>query len=166
MRTSAIILFVLAYGVWCVLNWVPDVQHLIVGVLAAALVAALIGDLFVQRPHILRNPVRYYYFCFIYVPVFLWECLKANLDVAYRVLSPALPIRPGIVKIKTGLKSDAALTFLANSITLTPGTMSVDVDQQAGVIYVHWIDVTATDVEEATTRIAGRFEYILKEVFD
>ena len=152
--------------VWCILTWVPDVQHVVVGLFVAAFVAFMTGDLFVQRPHILRNPVRYWYFCFIYVPVFLWECLKANLDVAYRVLHPGLPIRPGIVKVRTGLKSDAALTFLANSITLTPGTMTVDIDKEQGLLYVHWIDVRDTDIEAATNQIAGRFEYILEKVFE
>lgn len=163
---SKVILFIAAYIVWALLNWVPDVQHLVAGVLVSGLVAILAGDLFLERPHLLRNPIRYWYFCFYYVPVFLWECLKANLDVAYRVVHPALPIRPGIVKVKTGLKSDAAITFLANSITLTPGTMCVDVDKTQGVLYIHWIDVKATDIEATTKQIAEKFEYILKEIFE
>ncbi len=163
---SRVILFVLAFLVWALLSWVPDWQHLILGLFVAAFVAFMTGDLFVERPHILRHPLRYWYFCFLYLPVFLWECIKANLDVAYRVLSPRLPINPGIVKVKTTLKSDTALTFLANSITLTPGTLSVDIDKEQGVLYIHWIDVRTVDVEEATKLIVGRFEPILKKVFD
>ena len=163
---SRIILFVFAWVVWAILSWPPDTQHVVVGGLVAAFVALMTGDLFVERPHLLRNPVRYWYFCFIYLPVFLWECLKANIDVAYRVLSPSLPINPGIVKVKTSLKTDTALTFLANSITLTPGTMSVDIDKEQGILYVHWIDVKTTDVEAASERIAGRFEYILEKIFE
>ena len=163
---SRAVLFVLAFAVWCILTWIPDGQHLVVGVFVAAFVAFMTGDLFVERPHVLAHPGRYFTFCFEYLPLFLWECLKANLDVAYRVLSPGLPIKPGIVKIRTELKSDAALTFLANSITLTPGTMSVDVDKEQGVLYVHWIDVEVTDIEAATKQIAGRFEPLLKKIFD
>ena len=163
---SAAVLFVLAFVVWCVFCWPPDAPSLVAGVLAAALVAYLAGDLFVQRPHLMHNPVRYWYFCFFYLPVVFWECLKANLDVAYRVVHPALPIHPGIVRVKTGLKSDTALTFLANSITLTPGTMSVDVDKDKGIIYVHWIEVKTTETQAATKRIAGRFEYILEKIFE
>jgi len=99
-----------------------------------------------------------------YIPVFLWEMLKANLDVAYRVLHPKLPINPGIVKIKTGLKNELAQTMLANSITLTPGTMTVDIDGDD--LYIHWIDVKAQGVEEASQRIASRFEKILARVFE
>jgi multicomponent Na+:H+ antiporter subunit E len=90
----------------------------------------------------------------------------ANIDVAYRVLHPALPIKPGIVKVKTSLKTDTALTFLANSITLTPGTMSVDIDTDNGFLYVHWINVKDKDVEAATKIIVERFENILAKIFE
>lgn len=163
---SRVVLFILAFLAWILLNWPPDWQHMVVGVFVALLVAFLTGDLFIQRPHVLKHPRRYVYFIFYYLPVFLWEVIKANIDVAYRVLHPKLPINPGIVKVKTTLKSDTALTFLANSITLTPGTLSVDIDTEGGVLYVHWIDVKAKDVESATKIIVTRFEKILKEIFD
>jgi len=164
--TGRIVLFVFAFVVWALLSWVPDTQHLVVGVFIAAFVALMTGDLFVQRPHILPNLVRYLRFCFHYVPVFVWECLKANFDVAYRVVHPRLPIKPGIVKVKTELTSDVALTFLANSITLTPGTMTVDIDKDQGVLYIHWIDAETVDTAEATKAVAGRFEPILKKIFE
>ncbi len=163
---SRIILFILALAAWCLLNWVPDIQHVIVGLFVSLLVAFLAGDLFITRPHLLKHPLRYWYFFFHYLPVFLFEVIKANLDVAYRVLHPSLPINPGIVKVKTTLKSDTALTFLANSITLTPGTMSVDIDRSNGVLYIHWIDVKAKDIDSATEIIVERFEKILKKIFD
>ena len=147
---SRVVLFALGYLVWCLLNWVPDWQHLLVGVFVALFVAWMTGDLFMTRPHLLKHPYRYWYFVAHYLPRFLWECVKANIDVAYRVVHPSLPINPGIVKVKTGLKSDTGLTFLANSITLTPGTMSVDVDREKGFLYIHWIDVKDKDVEAAT----------------
>jgi len=81
-------------------------------------------------------------------------------------LHPRLPINPGIVKVKTKLTTDTALTFLANSITLTPGTMSVDIDKDNGILYIHWIDVKTKDVESATKIIVERFEKILKKIFD
>lgn len=151
---------------WSLLTWPPDGQHLIVGALVALFVSWITGDLFIQRAYLLKHPHRYWYFVFYYVPVFLWEMLKANIDVAYRVLHPNLPINPGIVKIKTSLKSDTALTFLANSITLTPGTMSVDIDRDNGFLYIHWIDVKAKDVATATKIISEHFEKILSKIFD
>lgn len=165
MKSKAI-LFILAYIVWALLSWVPDSQHLITGVFVALLTAWMAGDLFIKRPETLKHPLRYWYFITQYLPIFLLECLKANIDVAYRVLHPNLPINPGIVKVKTKLKSDTALTFLANSITLTPGTLTVDIDTDDGVLYVHWIDVKSKDTEEATRLIVSRFEKILTKIFE
>lgn len=162
---SRVILFILALIVWILLCWPCDWQHFIIGILVAPLVAYLMGDMFVTRPHVFKNFKRYLWFIY-YVPMFLWECLKANIDVAYRVGHPDIPIHPGIVKVKTGLKSETGLTFLANSITLTPGTLSVDVDKEGGYLYVHWIEVRDKDIEKATGIIAERFERILRRIFE
>ena len=162
---SSIILFILGLSTWVFLTWPPDGQHLIVGVLVAIFVSYFTGDMFVKRPHLFKHASRYFWFLY-YVPIFIWECTKANIDVAIRVSHPRLPINPGIVKVKTTLKSDTGLTFLANSITLTPGTLSVDIDQENGFLYVHWIDVKAEDQEKATQIIVHRFEKILKRIFE
>ncbi len=162
---SRIILFVLGIIAWVFLNWVPDWQHIILGIFASAFVAYMTGDFFVKRPHLFTHASRYLWFLY-YVPVFIWECFKANIDVAYRVIHPDLPIHPGIVKVKTFLKSDTALTFLANSITLTPGTLSVDIDRENGFLYVHWIEVKHKDVIKATKFIVEKFERILKRIFE
>jgi multicomponent Na+:H+ antiporter subunit E len=164
--SQKIILFVAAFVVWCLLNWVPDGAHLLVGILVASLVAFLMGDLVIRRPHLVLHPRRYVIFLFIYVPVFLWEVLKANIDVAYRAVRPGLRINPGIVKVRTSLRSDIACTLLANSITLTPGTMSIDFDKDRAVLYVHWIDVRSGKTEAATRIIVERFEKILRRIFE
>jgi len=165
MMKSKIVLFIVGFIIWMLLGWPPDIQHAIVGVLVAAFVAFLTGDLFTRRPHHFGQITRYLWFCY-FVPLFLWECLKANIDVALRVLDPRLPINPGIVKVKTTLKSDTGLTFLANSITLTPGTFCVDIDAESGILYIHWIDVKTTDIDEATQLIVSKFETVLKRIFE
>lgn len=166
MMSPKIILFLFAFIVWCLFSWVPDGAHLLAGILVASIVAFMMGDLIIHRPHLMLDLRRYVYFIFLYVPVFLWEVLKANIDVAYRVVHPELLINPGIVKVKTSLQSDIALTLLANSITLTPGTMSVDVDMDKSVLYIHWIDVRSRDIEVATRIIVERFEKILRKIFE
>jgi multicomponent Na+:H+ antiporter subunit E len=123
------------------------------------------GDMFVKRPHVFKHINRYLWFLY-YIPLFIWECIKANIDVAYRVAHPDLPINPGIVKVKATLKSDTALTFLANSITLTPGTMSVDIDEENGFLYIHWIDVKDKDIQRTTEIIVKKFEDILRRIFE
>jgi multicomponent Na+:H+ antiporter subunit E len=64
---------------------------------------------------------------------------KANIDVAYRVITGR--INPAILKIDPKLDRDLAVTMLATSITLTPGTLSVDVDEETNELYVHWINI-------------------------
>ena len=160
-----IVLFIFAFLIWILLSWKVTYQDLLVGVFVSAFVAFMIGDMFVQRPHVFSHPERYFWFM-VYVPVLLWECIKANVDVAYRVTHPRRPINPGIVKVKTSLRSDTGLTFLANSITLTPGTLSVDINQEKGCLYIHWIDVKSKDIEAASERIVKRFERILEKVFE
>lgn len=162
---SRIILFVIAMLVWFGLTWSFDWEHIFFGVLVSILVSILIGDLFSQRPSQFMHLQRYLWFLY-YIPYFLWQCIKANVDVAYRVLHPALPVKPGIVKVKTSLKSETGLTFLANSITLTPGTMSVDIDRENGCLYIHWIYVKDIDVDAASGKIVEHFEKILKRIFE
>ena len=99
----------------------------------------------------------------VFFLVLFVEIVKANIDVAWRVLHPRLPINPGIVVIKTELSQDVAKVFLANSITLTPGTFTLDII--GDTLLVHWIDVKSKDTAEATRLIAGRFEKHLKAVF-
>ena len=77
-------------------------------------------------------------------------------------MDPKMPIRPGIVAIRTTLKSDIGQLMLANSITLTPGTLTVDVSDE--YLFIHWINVKSTDVDEAGGLIAGRFEKYLKVI--
>jgi len=165
VKKSQIILFILAFLIWAFLTWPLDLQHSIIGILVCGFVSFMTGDMFVKRPHKFKHVRRYFWFLY-YIPLFIWECIKANLDVAYRVCHPDLPINPGIVKVRTTLKSDAGLTFLANSITLTPGTMSVDIDPENGFLYIHWIDVKDKDIEKATEIIVKPFEDILRRIFE
>ena len=162
---SRTILFFLGLLVWLFLSWPPDWQDFLIGIFVAGFVSLMTGDMFTGRPHLFKNPTRYFWLLY-YIPVFIWECIKANLDVAYRVIHPRLPINPGIVKVKTSLKSDTGLTFLANSISSTPGTMSVDIDSENGFLYIHWIDVKDKDIEKATEIIVQRLERILKRIFE
>ena len=162
---SRIVTFIISLFLWLLLSFSLDLQHICIGIIVAFLVAYMMGDMFTNEPVKWFQPRRYFWFVF-YLGVFIWECLKANIDVAIRVLHPKLPINPGIVRVKTSLKTETAITFLANSITLTPGTFSVDIDEEEGYLYIHWIDVKTKDIEEASRLIVNKFERILKEVFE
>ncbi len=117
-----------------------SLSEFVAGVFLSVVVGA-VGRNYLCRSRDFRmlNPVRWAYFiAYVFGPFFL-AMAKANLDVAYRVITGR--IRPGIVKIDPGLRTSFGLTFLANSITLTPGTLSVDVDEERNYLYVHWIRV-------------------------
>ncbi|MBN1913754.1 MAG: Na+/H+ antiporter subunit E [Candidatus Omnitrophica bacterium] len=165
MMRSRTVTFIICFLMWMLLSFRLDWQHLAVGLIVALLAALAMGEMFTDSAFKWFEPKRYLWF-FVYIFVFTWECFKANIDVAFRVLSPDLPINPGIVKVKTILKTETALTFLANFITLTPGTLSVDIDRGEGELYIHWINVRTQDVEEASRIIVAKFERILKEVFE
>ena len=149
------------------LFWLAYTSSLQQSELLTGLIVSLLLSLFTYQSFSrenTQNNIISRLFAFIkYIPVFLWEMLKANLDVAKRVVNPSLPINPGIIEIKTDLKSDRAKLFLANSITLTPGTLTVDIIDD--IFYVHWIDVSTNDPAEQKKMISEKFENLLEGVF-
>jgi multicomponent Na+:H+ antiporter subunit E len=100
---------------------------------------------------------------FRYYGYFFRQLVRSNLRLAAIVISPELPVDPGIVKIRTNLKSRMGRLMLANSITLTPGTLTVEIDDEW--LYVHCVRLGATDVEGATEEIAAEFERYLKVIY-
>lgn len=162
MRIKAYaVLVVLLLGVWLLLTAPFSTAELVLGA-AVALVVGLLPSGAREVLADIRLTPRAIAAAVTYLFVFLTELIKSNIDVAFRVLSPALPIKPGIVRITTGLKSPLGRTLLANSITLTPGTITVEAD--GADFYIHWIQVADQDVEGATRKIASKFEKYL-EVF-
>ena len=164
-----LIYFVLAFIIWILLTW-PfvdgkiDGQVVVAGLIASVIVAVMFHEILPKEHHVFISPVRIFWFL-VYMPVFFYYVFKANLDVVYRALHPKMPIKPGIVKIKTTLKTESGITALANSITLTPGTLTVDLTDD-GFLYIHWINVKSDDIEQATKYIAQRFEWFLKKIFE
>jgi len=164
-----LIYFVVAFIIWMLLAWpftdgAIDLQLTAAGLIASLLVAVMFHEILPKEHHVFVSPVRVFWLL-VYIPVFFYYIVKANLDVVYRALHPKMPINPGIVKIKTSLKTDSGITALANSITLTPGTLTVDLTDD-GFLYVHWINVKAEETEEATKHIAEKFEWFLQRIFE
>ncbi len=134
----------IATTIFCFILWllftfngyVWNIDEIIAGIILSSIAGIAARKIFI-KDFKLANPKRWL-IMLAYLPRFFYEMAKANFDVAYRVITGK--IRPGIVKISPNLKSDVAITVLANSITLTPGTLSVDVDENKN-LYVHWINV-------------------------
>ena len=155
--------FLILLVIWLLLTWSLHWQDVLVGVIVALLADLVLGDIFPLGAVKVFQPVRFFWL-FIYAWVFFFYVIKANFDVAYRVINIYLPIKPGIVKVRTKLQTDMARTFLANSITLTPGTLSVDlVDDH---LYVHWINIVSEDPQMETEIIVRRFENLLERIFE
>jgi multicomponent Na+:H+ antiporter subunit E len=158
-----IMCLLVVFALWVLLFWSLDPWVLGAGAFFALIVGTLLGDIYPDGLPKALSPRRWL-FALIYLPYFLYYCVRANVDVALRVIHPDVPIRPGIVKVRTTLTGEMAKTFLANSITLTPGTLTVDIDGQD--LYVHWINVDTDDLARRSAEICGRFEPLLRRIFE
>ena len=158
---TAIVAFVayliLTAGAGHLVLW--SIDEIIIGVILSIIVGILSRRIFVKKSYRMLNPKRWL-FGLAYIGPFFIAMAKANLDVAYRVITGK--IRPGIVKISPNLKTDLGIAMLANSITLTPGTLSVDVDEKNNDLYVHWINVK----DEAMKKMPRDYRYVCKNFPD
>lgn len=155
---------------WVVITGDLRAEAMVTGALVTLVISIFMRDLLTEdirrSGHIIEKLL---YFAFIYLPQYLvimaFRLLESNLKVARNVL--LMDINPGIVKIKTDLRSDTGVAILANSITLTPGTLTLDVSKKLDgtYVYVHWIDVETLNRERAGKRIKGDIEEWLKKVF-
>lgn len=94
---------------------------------------------------------------------FVWELLLANLRVAYDVITPSHNAKPGVIAVPLDAQTDLEITLLANLITLTPGTLSLDVSADRRVLYIHAMFVGG-DVEQFRRKIKDGFERRVLEV--
>ena len=153
--------FLTLWAVWILLTGF-DVIELVTGGVASLILALIISDM-VDYSFDIKSLGKFVKFLLIYVPLFIIKMVEANLDMAYRVLSPSLPINPGFVKVPTDLKGNIGKLVLANSITLTPGTLSVDVDKD--YVYVHCVNVKGDCSEDYQREVSGSFEKVLGGIF-
>lgn len=112
-----------------------------------------------------KRKTKYYRFLpriISFIFFFVWELTKANIQVAYEVSTPHYNMKPGIVKVPLDAKTNMEITFLANLITLTPGTLSLDVSTDKKVLYVHTMYVN--DKQEFIDDIKNGFEKRLLEI--
>jgi len=148
--------FAVALALWLLLAGSLQRQELIAGGLVALAVTLAAGPRLGIFTGLRLSPMAIPHL-FAYLGTFFVALIKANLDMASRVLSPSLPLRPAVVEVRTALRSSLGRLLLANSITLTPGTLAVDVQEDR--ILVHWVDCPPdADLEAATTAIAHSFE--------
>ena len=161
--------FVLCYAFWILLDFSFKAQELIAGAVVSLLVALFSARFFIhENAGWFFHPGRFFSAIFFWCGTFMVELVKANVDMAKRCFGGCKNINPGIVKIPVDLRSDYGQAALANAITMTPGTITLDIAEDSDGktwYYIHWIDVKA-DGEEAGEAIKGRLERGLRRVWE
>ena len=143
-------------------------QILIAGAAVSILVAVFSARFFIHsKSFYLYNPAKFLVMFFYSCIIFMWELIKANVNVAFKALSPKLKVNPGIVKIPVNVESEYGQAMVANSITLTPGTITLDAVEQEGqtYFYIHWIDVQEEDPVKAGDAIKGTMEKWIRRIW-
>ena len=153
---------VLLWNIMLALSWAALAGEVTALSLAVGFVLGFVILYSVRR---LLRPSRYFEKlgqCLRLAGLFAWELLLANLRIAYEVVTPSHNMRPGVVAIPLDAETDAEITLLANLITLTPGTLSLDVSDDRRVLYIHAMYVD--DVEELRRSIKDGFEKRVMEL--
>ena len=169
MRFPAVIsTFIVCFAFWELLTWSFEIQELAAGAVVSLAVALFAGRFFVHAKSFwFFNPVKLVNLIIYVLFIFPVELIKANWDVATRCFGGCKNVNPGIVKVPVDLESDYGQAMLANSITLTPGTITMDIAEEEGqtYYYIHWIDVTAPSGKEAGDAIKGTLEKGVGRIF-
>ncbi|MCD4770460.1 MAG: Na+/H+ antiporter subunit E [Bacteroidales bacterium] len=159
---ALIVIFSILMAVWLILNQSADIECLAIGAVSSLLLAFMFCRGCTVFNDINLTPKACVY-SFMFLAVFMFELVKSNFDIARRVLSPSLPINPGIIKAKTNLKSRMARLILANSITLTPGTFTIDIIDDT--LYIHCVHIDDADSEKFGKEIIRKFEKYLEVLY-
>lgn len=131
------------------------VEGLFLGIVAAVITRAIIKPGFAEAfPRVVRRIPAY----LRYLAFFIGSVIVGNLDVSYRALRPKLQVYPGILAVDITGRSEIEVTMMANTITLTPGTLTMDVDMGLGLMFVHTIN--ARDLERVRQELKEVESYV------
>ena len=155
-------LFSILFIIWLTLTSSLHWQELSAGVFISIVLSLILSKNY-NKLGLPPIGIKRIAFSIAYIAILFKEIVIANIDVAYRVIHPKMPINPGIVVIKTTLKQDIAKMILANSITLTPGTFTLDI--LGDTLLIHWINVRSDKTLDATEIIGEKFEKYLRVIF-
>ena len=161
--------FTLLFGFWVFLSGFFDLFHLSLGVICCAIVAYATHDLLFTQTNLRTLPERHSAGkkFLLYLPWLIYQIYLANVHVVYLVWHPRMPIDPKIIRFKTKWKRDLVLVTMANSITLTPGTITLDI--QDGEYYVHALskkvadDLLGGEMQDRVGRIYGEEDWRVDE---
>lgn len=156
------LLWLLLTFIWFALNSSLAPEALVTGTLISAGLAFVFIRTFPAWADVRLSPESLIHFA-RYTGVFVIEMVRANLNMLRYVYAPRIDIDPGIVRVKTRLKTPVGRLALANSIALTPGSLVVGLE--GDTLTVHVLDMQTADAEEAARKIVGPFEGDLEKTF-
>ncbi len=166
MRKEGLAVFALSYIFWLLVTPVVEIWYMLSGAVVCALIAWMFSAYsFEEISSSILDPRRWIYFV-RYILILGWGILLAGISLARIILKPNIEIRPGVVVVPTSLEKRWERTLLANSITLTPGTFFLDMNEEEGLLYVHWISMKSESLERIREMITERYERIIAKVFE
>jgi multicomponent Na+:H+ antiporter subunit E len=165
-----VVTFLMLFAFWALLSGKFDTFHLSLGVICSLVVAFMGHDLLFTNVRV--GDIRVIVQRFLaYLPWHVYQIVVANFHVAYLALSPKMPISPKIMRFKTKLESDISWVTLANSITLTPGTITIDIEE--GEFVVHALserladDLNTGEMEDRIAHVFMEADHIyIQDVLD
>lgn len=154
---SFLLTAIIMFAFWILLSGEFSLVLILSGIISSLFVAYMSHDLLIGKVGI-RFGARGFFRFIKYLPWLFWQIILSNVDLVYRTLHPAMPIDPQIIEFDTKLESDIGIAMLANSITLTPGTVTIAAHKN-GKFIVH-----AIATEPAETLLEGDMQARIKKV--
>jgi multicomponent K+:H+ antiporter subunit E len=151
--TSAVL-----FVVWLLLNLSFSVGHIVLGAVIGVLIPLFTRRFFPEPVYLARAGT-----ILRFLAIVLWDIVTATFVVSRLSLGPTSKLRPRFVRIPVSLDDDFALTALASTISLTPGTVTAEIAPDRGYVLIHALDVA--DEAELVRTIKQRYEAPIKEIF-
>ncbi|MCS7214633.1 MAG: Na+/H+ antiporter subunit E [Thermodesulfovibrio sp.] len=156
-----VVTFLILFGLWCIFSGMFDIFHLTLGIISCLIITLVSGDLMFNEEKITKSHIVYGIRFIKYIPWLIYQIILANIHVAYLVLHPKMPIEPFVLEYKAKLKKDISKVVFANSIILTPGTITMDITKD-NVFVVHCISRKVAE-DLLTGEMEKRVAYIFGE---
>lgn len=132
---GSLLIYFLILAFWLLVSYSLHWQHFFTGIIIAFITTILYNEITADETVKTKFTVRQVVYSVRYFFYLIWEIIKANIVVAGIVLNPRLPISPGVIIMKFDLKKDLTRVLYANSITLTPGTVTVEMEGDRLVVH-------------------------------
>lgn len=163
---KAIPVILLTYVVYILFSGSVSTYDLVLGLAISVIAGYMTAELLVRDVSKVLDIKRFAWLVVYGIYYLTVAEFKAHYDVIKRILHPKVPINPGIVRTPYNVSNDYSVTALACSITNTPGTVVVHLNEVGKNYYVHWIDVKAPDPKTTYENIARDFERFIRRIFE